>query len=91
MVRTIPHRELRNNSSKILEEVRRGEVIHITNHGAVVATLMPPAAAPPPLARRSARTTIPWADFEVHPAPPGGSPIDQEYWDEVRADRLRSI
>ena len=47
MVRTIPHRELRNNSSKILEEVRRGEVIHITNHGAVVATLMPPAAAPP--------------------------------------------
>ncbi|MFT4135014.1 type II toxin-antitoxin system Phd/YefM family antitoxin [Microbacterium sp.] len=50
MARTIPHRELRNNSSRILDEVRRGETIHITNHGVVVATLIPPQAEEPPCA-----------------------------------------
>lgn len=42
MTRTIPHRELRNNSSAILREVQGGEVIEITNHGVVVAVLIPP-------------------------------------------------
>ena len=44
MPRTIPHRELRNNSSKILEEVKNGATIEITNHGEVVAVLSPPPA-----------------------------------------------
>lgn len=42
MARTIPHRELRNNSSAILREVREGETIEISNHGEVVALLVPP-------------------------------------------------
>lgn len=46
MARTIPHRELRNNSSKILREVQGGETIEITNHGEVVATLIPPSGSP---------------------------------------------
>ena len=87
MVRTIPHRELRNNSSKILEEVRRGETIHITNHGEIVATLVPPPTRPS-LARRPARTHIPWSEFEIPEAPPGSVPITQEYWDDMRADRF---
>ena len=45
-MRTIPHRELRNNSSKILEEVSNGETFEITNHGKVVAVLSPPALTP---------------------------------------------
>lgn len=87
MVRTIPHRELRNNSSKILEEVRRGETIHITNHGEVVATLVPPDMQPS-LTSRPPRTHIPWSAFEIPPAREGQPPITQEYWDEVREDRL---
>lgn len=43
---TIPHRELRNHNSKILERVTNGETIHVTNNGEVVATLIPPAASP---------------------------------------------
>lgn len=43
---TIPHRELRNQSSKILERVKNGEVIDVTNNGEVAATLIPPAASP---------------------------------------------
>lgn len=42
-MRTIPHRELRNNSSRILDEVKNGEIIEVTNHGEVVAVLIPPA------------------------------------------------
>ena len=43
---TIPHRELRNQSSKILERVKNGEVIDVTNNGEVAATLIPPSSSP---------------------------------------------
>lgn len=42
-MRTINHRELRNNSSEVLRAVRSGETIEVTNHGEVAAVLMPPA------------------------------------------------
>lgn len=41
-MRTIPHRELRNNSGKVLADVKNGAVIEVTNHGEVVAILIPP-------------------------------------------------
>lgn len=85
MVRTIPHRELRNNSSAILEEVRRGETIHITNHGIVVATLVPPPSAPP-LTWRAARDRGDWDDFEI-PAPPPGHSGFRDIIDDLRGDR----
>ncbi|BCW18415.1 type II toxin-antitoxin system prevent-host-death family antitoxin [Pseudarthrobacter enclensis] len=43
---TIPHRELRNQSSRILERVKNGEIIDVTNNGEVAATLIPPGASP---------------------------------------------
>lgn len=43
---TIPHRELRNESSKILDRVRNGETISVTNNGEVAATLIPPSRTP---------------------------------------------
>lgn len=43
---TIPHRELRNQSSKILDRVKNGEIIDVTNNGEVAATLIPPSASP---------------------------------------------
>jgi antitoxin (DNA-binding transcriptional repressor) of toxin-antitoxin stability system len=45
-VATIPHRELRNQSSKILERVKNGETIDDTNNGEVAATLIPPSSSP---------------------------------------------
>lgn len=41
-MRTIPHRELRNNSSRVLDDVKNGEIIQITNHGDIVAIMIPP-------------------------------------------------
>jgi prevent-host-death family protein len=50
---TIPHRELRNQSSAVLARVRRGESFEVTNHGDVVAVIVPPAATPLERARRA--------------------------------------
>lgn len=40
---TIPHRELRNDSSRVLARVQAGERFVITNRGRPVAVLAPPA------------------------------------------------
>ncbi|MEO7196070.1 MAG: type II toxin-antitoxin system prevent-host-death family antitoxin [Pseudonocardiaceae bacterium] len=55
MPRTIPHRELRNNSSAVLRDVQAGETVYVTNNGEVVAVLVPPprAAGAPPRIRRA--------------------------------------
>jgi len=39
---TISHRELRNNSGHILERVRNGATVAVTNHGELTAVLVPP-------------------------------------------------
>lgn len=44
-MRTIPHRELRNNSSQVLADVRGGETIAVTNNGEVAAILVPPGTS----------------------------------------------
>jgi len=43
---TVPHRELRNQSSKILERVKNGETIDVTNNGEIAAILIPPSVSP---------------------------------------------
>jgi prevent-host-death family protein len=60
---TIPHRELRNQSSKILERVKNGETISVTNNGEVAATLIPPSHTPFEQLLRSG---------SIRPAAPGG-------------------
>lgn len=41
----IPHRELRNDSSKVLARVASGEVIGVTNNGRLAAILSPPTVS----------------------------------------------
>jgi prevent-host-death family protein len=45
-VRTISHRELRNNSAEVLRAVAAGEIVEVTNHGEVAAVLVPPSLTP---------------------------------------------
>jgi prevent-host-death family protein len=84
VVRTIPHRELRNNSSAVLRAVAQGETIQITNHGEVVAILVPPGTEPPSTLRiRRARIRGGFAQL-------GRVELDhpvQESLDELRPDR----
>lgn len=85
MTRRIPHRELRNDSSRILREVAAGETVEITNHGEVVAVLGPPNQAHElgghqvhPAKRRGGFSAIPRVRAERSSA---------ELLDELRADR----
>jgi len=43
-MKTIPHRELRNNSADVLRSVQAGESFEVTNNGEVVALLTPPSS-----------------------------------------------
>jgi prevent-host-death family protein len=45
-MRTISHREMRNQSGEILRQVAAGESIRVTNHGEVTALIVPPASDP---------------------------------------------
>lgn len=41
-MRTVTHREMRNNSAEVLRAVEAGETVQVTNHGRVVAVMSPP-------------------------------------------------
>lgn len=45
-VRTITHREMRNDSGKILRAVAAGETLQVTNLGQVAAVISPPGEDP---------------------------------------------
>lgn len=72
---TIPHRELRNHSSQILERVKNGETIDVTNNGQVAATLVPPGLSPFELLLLAG---------QVRPA--SGSPVDFRTLTRVSSD-----
>ncbi|PSL03612.1 prevent-host-death family protein [Haloactinopolyspora alba] len=83
MTRTIPHRELRNNSSAVLRDVQAGESIEISNHGEVVAVLVPPERRSRSLPFREARVT---GGFSELPRVRRESSV-QEALDDLRGDR----
>lgn len=41
-MRTVTHREMRNESGEILRQVANGETVQVTNHGQVAALIVPP-------------------------------------------------
>ena len=45
-VRTVSHREMRNNSGEILRAVAAGETVQVTNNGRVAALIVPPPSDP---------------------------------------------
>ena len=84
MSRTIPHRELRNNSSAILRDVSQGETFQITNNGVVVALLVPPNTPMRPALR--VRKALAKGGFGDLVRTELDHPI-QETLDDLRSDR----
>jgi prevent-host-death family protein len=41
-VKTVTHREMRNQSGQILRDVANGETVQVTNNGQVAAIIVPP-------------------------------------------------
>lgn len=85
---TIPHRELRNQSSKILERVKNGETIDVTNNGEIAATLIPPSSSPFErlLLSGQVRPAASVVDFQVLPRIPKDFGT-AEILADVRGDR----
>jgi len=87
-VRTIPHRELRNDSARILAAVKAGEVIQVTNGGEVAAILVPPTTSRLDVLRLAGKITTP----EPLDRLDGISPVTatestQDVLDALRAER----
>jgi prevent-host-death family protein len=55
-MRTVTHREMRNQSGEILRQVANGETIQVTNNGEVAALIVPPSDDP--LAALAARGQV---------------------------------
>ncbi|MDO5627081.1 MAG: type II toxin-antitoxin system prevent-host-death family antitoxin [Mobilicoccus sp.] len=84
---SIPHRELRNNSSAVLARVAAGESLAVTNHGKIAAILSPPST--PTLERleragQVRRPKRPLTDFTTLPRVAGDS---RAILDDLRGDR----
>jgi len=84
MSRSIPHRERRNSSSKVLREVQSGETIEVTNNGEVVAVLVPPGRSP--MAALRTRVPVVYRGFSELPRVQRAH-LTQETLDELRGER----
>jgi prevent-host-death family protein len=90
-MQTISHRELRNDSARILRQVQAGESMEITNHGEVVAFLVPAAIGTRErLIRtgelRPAKQPVDFRSIRRVRLRPG-SPSVQDVLDDLRGDR----
>ncbi len=89
-MRSIPHRELRNESSRILDDVKNGEVIEVTNHGVPVAVLMPPSMRPYDRLVAAGKIRVAGPDVEVdlrRIVRRRASSTTADILDDVRGDR----
>ncbi|TVZ03237.1 type II toxin-antitoxin system Phd/YefM family antitoxin [Trebonia kvetii] len=89
-MRTISHRELRNNSSEILRAVSAGETIEVTNHGEVAAVLMPPGLTVYERLVIAGKVRVPQADrpIDLRTVPRAVAPIStSDIIADLRGDR----
>lgn len=87
-------RELRQNLSRYLSQVKEGESFRVTERGREVARLSPSGPADSPLARLVAErgATMPRADLlalaQNSTLPPAQGPPSSQVLDELREERL---
>jgi prevent-host-death family protein len=83
LVRTITHRQLRNESGAVLRDVEAGESILVSNNGAVVARLSPASETEPGLPVTRPATAHGFDDVPLYDRP--GSATDD--LTDLRGDR----
>lgn len=90
-MRTVTHREMRNNSGEILRAVAAGETIQVTNNGKVAAIISPP---PEPeervidrlIAEGRARPALEPLSTLTPPPPRRSTVTTKEILDDLRGD-----
>lgn len=93
MDRSVGVRELRQNLSRYLDEVKRGESFKVTERGREVARLTPSGPPDSAIARlvteRGAKmATVDLATVDLEDREPAGGPPSQQILDELREERL---
>jgi prevent-host-death family protein len=83
-MRSLTHREFRNDSAKVLEAVEHGESFLITNNGRLVGKLVPADSPAPEL--RMSRPASTRGGFTL-PAPSGAAETTAETLDQLRGER----
>lgn len=85
-------RELRQNLSRYVSQVKDGESFTVTERGREVAKLTPSGPADSPLSRLAAEhgATLPRADLTklTSDLPPAKGPPSKQVLDELREERL---
>lgn len=92
MARSVGVRELRQNLSRYLDQVKHGESFTVTERGREVARLTPSGPADSPIARLVAErgATMPRGDLLAVGAPGGrsaGGPPSEQVLGELREER----
>jgi prevent-host-death family protein len=91
---TVGLRELRQNLSRYLAQIKQGETLVVTEWGREVARLTPSGPSDSPIARLVAErgATMPRGDLLERAAesnlPPAAGPPSLEILDEMREDRV---
>ena len=87
-MRTIPQRELRNDSGRILAEVAADETIEVTNNGRVMAVLVPPRLSPLERGRRGGNVIPAGERVRLRDVPRVVSEVPlQEVLDDLKSER----
>lgn len=86
-MRTVTHREMRNNSAEILRAVAAGEEILVTNNGEPAALITRPPATPLDVLRASGQVRMPTKALRSLKMPKKASVSTKEVLDDLRGDR----
>lgn len=87
-MRTIPQRELRNDSGRVLAAVAAGETIEVTSNGTAMAVMVPPQLSPVERGRRDGTVRAARRRVRVSSIPRvTASESIADALDELRGDR----
>jgi prevent-host-death family protein len=87
-MRTIPQRELRNDSGRVLAAVAAGETIEVTSNGTVMAVMVPPQVSPVERGRRDGSVRPARRRIRLSDVPRIRSPESvADALDDLRGDR----
>lgn len=88
-MRTVTHREMRNNSAEILRAVAEGEDILVTNNGEPAALITQPHLSPLELLKATGQVRLPTKDLSSlrELTPKKATATTKEILDDLRSDR----
>lgn len=86
-MKTVTHREMRNNSAEILRVVAAGEDVLVTNNGEPAALITRPPSTPLDVLIAAGQVRMPTKGLGALKMPKKASVTAEEILDDLRSDR----